>query len=230
MAAFCGIIPENVLKGIIEKGLAPQHIINRCQSTFGKTNSLEMFVKVTGNDAQNSHDDPSPRNKILIPNGGELLSQEADPTSNANECYVGLGKSYDFYFNFFQRNSIDDKGMKLVGFVHAGDLYNAFWEGQGFVFGDGDGVIFNGFTDELDVIGHKSGVLNEAIAGVFGTMIKQCGDGTPDTVDQANWLVGVGIWAAGVNGRALRDMKNPGKLLMMIERGKTLSLRTGGIS
>jgi Zn-dependent metalloprotease len=117
--------------------------------------------------------------------------------------------------------------MKLDGFVHAGDLYNAFWDGQEFVFGDGDGIIFNGFTDELDVIGHElshgvveytsplpywfqSGALNESMADAFGIMVKQWGEGTPQTVDQANWLIGEGIWAAGVNGRALRDMANPG--------------------
>jgi Zn-dependent metalloprotease len=152
-------------------------------------------------DAQNSRDDP-PRDRILIKEG-ELLSEVTDPTNNANECYIGLGKTYDFYFNFLQRNSIDDNGMKLDGFGHAGDLYNALWDGEEFLFGDRDGVIFNGFTDELDVIGHEfsygvvqyagrlgcqfqSGALNESIADAFGIMVKQWGEGTPQTVAQAN--------------------------------------------
>jgi Zn-dependent metalloprotease len=181
-------------------------------------------------DAQNSRDDPPPRNEVLIREGGPLLTPEQDPTNNANECYVGLGKTYDFYCNFFQRNSMDNKGMKLDGFVHAGDLYNAYWDGREFVFGDGDGVIFDGFTDELDVIAHEvthgvveytsplaywdsqSGALNESLADAFGIMVKQWGENpkSPQTVDQASWLIGEGIWADGVYGRALRDMKNPG--------------------
>ncbi|KAJ5499311.1 Peptidase M4 C-terminal [Penicillium expansum] len=288
MAPLCGIIPEYVLEGIIEKGLAPQDTIRRCQSTLEKTKQLQDVrerhrqsiaaaqpqqtsqgiippyiletlarnaateqqreaarhtlaysakhrtvagrvrqLNRTVYDAQNSRDDHPPRDKILIPEGGELLSQETDPTNNANECYVGLGKTYDFYFNFFGRNSFDNNGIKLDGFVHAGDLYNAFFNGEELVFGDGDGVLFDGFTDELDVIGHEfshgvveftsllpywyqSGALNESIADAFGIMVKQWGEGNPQTVDHANWLIGEGIWAAGVNGRALRDMANPG--------------------
>jgi Zn-dependent metalloprotease len=117
--------------------------------------------------------------------------------------------------------------MKLEGFVHAGDLYNAFWDGQHLVFGDGDGIIFDSFTDGLDVISHEfthgvveyasdldykfqCGALNESLADVFGIMVKQWSGEPPQTADQANWLIGEGIWGAGVNGRALRDMKNPG--------------------
>ncbi|KAF4230024.1 hypothetical protein CNMCM8980_006003 [Aspergillus fumigatiaffinis] len=288
MAPLCGIIPEYVLQGIIEKGLAPQHIINQCQSTIEKTKQLQDVrvqhrqsiataqqqqtphgiippfileslaqnaateqqreaarhtlahrakhrtvagpvhqLNRTVYDAQNSHDVPPPRDRILLVEGGPLLTDEQDPTNNANECYVGLGKTYDFYFKVFQRDSIDNNGMKLEGFVHYGDLYNAFWDGSVLVFGDGDGIIFNGFTDELDVISHEfthgvleytspltcrfqSGALNESLADVFGIMVKQWSGEPPQTADQANWLIGEGLWAAGVNGRALRDMKNPG--------------------
>ncbi|GAB1218260.1 hypothetical protein ATERTT37_007513 [Aspergillus terreus] len=288
MAHLCAFVPQYVLEGIVEKGLAPEHIINRCQSTIDKTTQLRdtrgrhvqsiaaaqqqrisqgiippyILESIARNpateqqreaarhtlalstkhrtaaarvrelhrtvyDAQNSRKPRPPRKKILIQEGGKLLSEAEDPTNNANECYNGLGKSYDFYFNFFQRNSVDDNGFELDGFVHAGDLYNAYWDGYELVFGDGDGVIFDGFTDELDVIGHEfshgvvehtsplpyafqSGALNESLADAFGVMIKQWGEGTPKTVDQADWLVGEGIWAEGVNGRALRDMANPG--------------------
>ncbi|GFF34169.1 hypothetical protein IFM51744_02358 [Aspergillus udagawae] len=288
MAPVCGIIPEYLLRGIIQKGLAPQHVINRCQSTIDKTKQLQdvrishrqgiaaarrqqtslgivppyileslsrnaateqqreaarhtlahrakhrtdtkptRHLDRTVYDAQTSRANDPPRDKILIREGGPLLTLEQDPTNNANECYNGLGKTYDFYFNLFQRDSMDNKGMKLDGFVHAGDLYNAFWDGKELVFGDGDGEIFNGFTDELDVIGHElthgvvehtspleyqfqSGALNESLADVFGIMVKQWSEDPPQTVDQANWLIGEGLFAAGVNGRALRDMKNPG--------------------
>lgn len=171
-----------------------------------------------------------PRNRILIKEGGLLIRREDDPSGDPNECYIGFKKTYDFYSEFFNRNSIDNNGLKLDGFVHFGDKYlNAFWANDKMVFGDGDGVIFNGFTDELDIIGHElthgvveysggleyyeeSGALNESIADVFGIMIKQWGvnPGNPQTAAESNWLVGEGIWAKGVNGRGLRDMKAPG--------------------
>jgi Zn-dependent metalloprotease len=288
MAPVCGIIPEYILQDIIQKGLAPQHAVNRCQSTIDKTKQLQdirishgqsiaaaqrqptpqgivpsyileslsqtaateqqreaarrtlahrakhrtdtwptRHLDRTVYDAQNSRDDPPPRDRILLPEGGLPLNSEQD--NAANECYIGLRKTYDFYFNFFQRDSIDNMGLKLEAFVHAGDLYNAFWDGREFVFGDGDGVIFNGFTDKLDVIGHlftegvvqytsplrypfQSGALIQSFADAFGIMIKQWGENpeSPQTVNQANWLIGEGIFVSGINGRAVRDMKNPG--------------------
>jgi Zn-dependent metalloprotease len=289
MAPLCAIIPEYVLQSIIEKGLAPQHVINRCQSTIEKTKQLQdvrishrqsiaaaqrqqtsqgiippyileslsrnaateqqrdaarhtlahstkhrtdvastRHLNRTVYDAQNSSHDPPPRDKPLLREGDTPLTLEQDPTNNANECYVGFGKTYDFYFKFFQRNSIDNKGLKLDGFVHAGDLYNAFFDGREFVFGDGDGILFDSFTDELDVIAHEvthgvvhysnpsliyefqSGALDESLADAFGIMVKQWSQDPPQTVDQANWLIGEGIFASGINARALRDMKNPG--------------------
>lgn len=58
----------------------------------------------------------------------------------------------------------------------------------------------------------QSGALNESLADVFGIMIKQWGNdlANPQTAEQTDWLIGEGIWAKGVNGRALRDMKTPG--------------------
>ena len=54
------------------------------------------------------------------------------------------------------RNSIDDRGMRLDGYVHFDTSYNnAFWDGQQMVFGDGDGVLFTDFTSSLDVIAHE---------------------------------------------------------------------------
>ena len=183
-------------------------------------------------DAEHSWDSENlPRTaEILINEGGASISEEQDPSQDANECYVGFKKTYDFYFEFFQRNSVDGRGLELDGFVHFGEKYqNAFWDGKKMVFGDGDGVIFNGFTDELDVIAHElthgvvqytseleymfqSGALNESLADVFGIMVKQWGldPGNPQEAANANWLIGEGIWATGVNGRALRDMQNPG--------------------
>ena len=79
--------------------------------------------------------------------------------------------------------------------------------------------------DLLDVIGHElthgvteheaglayqgqSGALNESISDVFGSLVKQHALG--QTADQADWLIGAGLLAAGVQRRALRSMKAPG--------------------
>jgi Zn-dependent metalloprotease len=158
-----------------------------------------------------------------------LVRGEGDPKSKdkaVNEAYDGSGATYDFYLQVYNRNSIDDRGMRLDSTVHYERGYdNAFWNGQQMVYGDGDKKLFNRFTIALDVIGHElthgvtsneadlsyqdqSGALNESISDVFGSLVKQYKLG--QTAKQADWLIGQGLLAPGVKGVALRSMKAPG--------------------
>jgi Zn-dependent metalloprotease len=143
-----------------------------------------------------------------------------------DEAYDGLGATFDFYAEVYDRNSIDDEGLHLDATVHYGRRYdNAFWNGQQMVFGDGDGDLFNRFTISLDVIAHElthgvtgdeaklvylgqAGALNESISDVFGSLVKQYA--RRQTADQADWLIGEGLFTGHVHGVALRSMKAPG--------------------
>jgi Zn-dependent metalloprotease len=143
-----------------------------------------------------------------------------------NEAYDGLGATYDFYSAAYGRDSIDDEGLPLTATVHYGSKYdNAFWNGSQMVFGDGDGELFNRFTISLDVIGHElahgvtqdeagliyqnqPGALNESMSDVFGSLVKQHLLG--QTADQADWLIGAGLFTERVRGKALRSMSAPG--------------------
>ncbi|WP_223636012.1 M4 family metallopeptidase [Corallococcus sp. EGB] len=167
------------------------------------------------------------KNTEALP-GEEVRSEgQADTGDPAvDEAYVGLGATYDLYWEVFGRNSIDGNGMPLLGHVHYGSGYdNAFWDGQRMVFGDGDGELFNRFTISVDVIGHElthgvtehegpltyflqAGALNESLSDCFGSIVKQ--RLLNQTVDQADWLIGAGLLTAKVHGKALRSMKEPG--------------------
>ncbi len=143
-----------------------------------------------------------------------------------NEAYDGIGATYDLLWDIYDRNSIDGDGMALQGVVHFLDSYpNAFWDGQYMVFGDGDGELFNRFTIAVDIMGHEmmhgvtadetpleyyaqSGALHESLSDVFGTLVKQRVLG--QTVDQADWICGAGIFKPGINGVGIRSMKAPG--------------------
>lgn len=73
--------------------------------------------------------------RVVRNEGGKAVRDVA-----ANEAYQGLGATWDFYVAAYQRNSIDDEGMRLDATVHYAERYdNAFWNGQQMVFGDGDG-------------------------------------------------------------------------------------------
>jgi Zn-dependent metalloprotease len=93
------------------------------------------------------------------------------------------------------------------------------------VFGDGDQQLFNRFTVALDVIGHElahgvtedeaklmyfnqSGALNESLSDVFGSLIKQYA--LKQKAEDADWLIGKGLFTKKIKGTALRSMKAPG--------------------
>jgi Zn-dependent metalloprotease len=160
---------------------------------------------------------------------GTLVRAEGDPPSSdetVNEAYDGAGATYDLYLDAYGRNSIDGRGMRLDSSVHYGSGYdNAFWNGTQMVYGDGDGRLFERFTKSLDVIGHElthgvtaheanldyqdqSGALNESISDVFGSLVKQ--RALNQTADDADWLIGEGLFTPKVRGVALRSMKEPG--------------------
>ena len=158
-----------------------------------------------------------------------LVRGEGDPATGdtaVSEAYDGLGDTWQLWRGAYGRNSLDDRGLPLLATVHYGRRYdNAFWDGTRMVFGDGDGVVFLGFTRSLDVIGHElahgvtqytsglnyqgqSGALNESVSDVFGVLVTQYARG--QSADEADWLVGADLLAPDVRGVALRSMAAPG--------------------
>lgn len=160
---------------------------------------------------------------------GTKVRGEGDPESSdaaVDEAYTGLGATWQLYHDAFARNSIDGKGLPLLATVHYEKSYdNAFFDGNQMVFGDGDGRYFNRFTIPLDVVGHElshgvvaatanlvyqgqSGALNESMADCFGSMVKQYDLG--QSAEEADWIIGAGLFTAAVHGVGLRSMKAPG--------------------
>ena len=166
---------------------------------------------------------------------GQLVRAEGAPPATdeaVNEAYDGAGATYNLYMDVYQRDSIDGLGMILDSTVHYQVGYdNAFWNGQQMVYGDGDEDLppdqrlFNRFTSSIDVIGHElthgvtqftgnltysfqSGALNESFSDVFGSLVKQRLLG--QSADQADWIIGEGLFTSNVNGVGIRSMKAPG--------------------
>jgi Zn-dependent metalloprotease len=166
--------------------------------------------------------------------GTLVRSEGEEPTGDeaVDEAYVGSGATHDLYANIFGRNSIDNQGMAIRSTVHFMEGYdNAFWNGEQMVYGDGDEDLpeeerlFNRFTVALDIIAHElthgvtqyeanlvyrnqSGALNESFSDVFGSMVKQRFN--DQRSDEADWLIGEGLFTSNVNAMGIRSMKAPG--------------------
>jgi Thermolysin metallopeptidase, alpha-helical domain/Thermolysin metallopeptidase, catalytic domain len=145
-----------------------------------------------------------------------------------NEAYEDAEKTYEFFLDVFDRDSIDGAGLEIVSAVRYGIEYdNAAWTAAQMIYGDGGGGMFlpGGMTRDDAVIAHElahgitdftanlryskqPGALNESFSEVFGSLVKQHGLG--QTADQADWLVGEGILAPELGGEALRSLKAPG--------------------
>ncbi|MBC7590914.1 MAG: M4 family metallopeptidase [Salinibacterium sp.] len=194
----------------------------RLNFSFDENNSLVAELvdapDRTVSDAATSEDLP-----------GTVVRREGDPPVEdlaVDEAYDGLGATFALFSEVYGRNSIDGVGLPLDATVHYGELYdNAFWNGERMVFGDGDGEIFSRFTGSLSVVGHElshgvtqysaglvyrdqSGALNESISDVFGALVEQ--HSRNQSVTEATWLIGDGIFTDQVEGSALRSLKAPG--------------------
>ena len=166
---------------------------------------------------------------------GHQVRGEGDPPTGdtaVDEAYDGSGATYDLYKDVYGRNSIDDSGMRLESTVHYQQGYdNAFWNGYQMVYGDGDEDLpeaerlFNRFTIAIDIIAHElthgvtqyearlrywdqPGALNESFSDVLGSLVKQRVLG--QTAEEADWLIGEGLFTANVNAQGIRSMKAPG--------------------
>ncbi len=232
---FC-ILPPHVLINIASNGSQAQRTqaIDTLQAAAAaraqRQTMMELHIAgalsgaVTSGKNRTIYD---AKNGTSLP--GTLVRREGDgPSADVavNEAYDGSGVTYDLYKNVFGRDSIDGRGLPLNSTVHYQRNYdNAFWDGSQMVYGDGDGDLFNRFTIAIDVIGHElthgvtqyeaklvysqqPGALNESMSDVFGSLVKQYQKN--QTADQADWIIGEGLLAAGVNGVGIRSMKAPG--------------------
>lgn len=135
-------------------------------------------------------------------------------------AHYNAGMAYDYFRNTFNRNAITGTGQSIISFINVTDpdensLGNAFWNGIGIYYGNGDDL-FESLGRGLDVAGHEmshgviestanleyrneSGAMNEAFADIFGAMI-----------DRDDWQIGEEVVkTSAFPSGALRDMSDP---------------------
>jgi len=234
-----GIIPPHMAERILENGTPGQKrkaeaYIRVAGQMRGQRQQLSELSKKAQPlvdervrkvyDAQNGSELPG----MLVRNEGDAPKGDAA----VDEAYDGSGATYDLYAEVFGRNSIDNGGMDLKSTVHFMEGYdNAFWNGEQMVYGDGDEDmpeeerLFNRFTIAIDIIAHElshgvtqheanlvyrnqAGALNESFSDVFGSLVKQRVKN--QRANEADWLIGEGLFTSNVNAQGIRSMKAPG--------------------
>jgi len=141
---------------------------------------------------------------------------------DVNQAYDFSGDTYDFFFNRFGRDSLDDAGMNLLSTVRWCESLasrdcpyeNAFWDGQQMVYGEGfavDDVVGHELTHGVTEFSSKlfyyyqSGAINESLSDVFGEFVDLTNGAGTDT-SAVRWLMGEDLPSSiGV----IRNMKNP---------------------
>src|SRR5215213_6251242 len=233
-------VPPHILMNIATKGTVGQRnmaisTLKASEQMRGQRQALSEFTAAAFRVAVGGRERIvyDARNGSGLP--GTAVRNENDAASSdvaVNEAFDGSGMTYDLYKNVYERNSIDNSGMRLDSTVHYRKGYdNAFWDGEQMVYGDGDEDLpvserlFNRFTIAIDVIGHElthgvtqfeakltyalqPGALNESMSDVFGSLVKQYS--LNQTAPQADWIIGAGLLTSNVNGVGIRSMKAPG--------------------
>jgi bacillolysin len=153
---------------------------------------------------------------------GTLVCNESDPTCTAGDSHAAAahnyaGDTYDFYFEHYGRDSIDDAGMTLKSTVHYSSGYNnAFWNGSQMVYGDAYGYpladdvvaheLTHGVTQNESSLFYyyQSGAINESFSDVWGEFVDQTNGAGNDSAG-VKWLMGEDISGLG----AIRSMSDP---------------------
>jgi len=233
------IIPPHMVEKILENGTPKQkEKVKEYARIAGQIRGQRQYLSELTKKAQAAAGQKNrlvydAENGSNLPGTLKRSEGEAPTGENAvDEAYEGTGATYDLYSDVFSRSSVDNQGLDLISTVHYLVGYdNAFWNGDQMVFGDGDENlpeaerIFNRFTIAVDIIGHElthgvtqyeanlvyrnqSGALNESISDVFGSLVKQHVE--EQTADQADWIIGAGIFSENINAIGIRSMKAPG--------------------
>src|SRR5574340_1267661 len=190
----CAIVPPELLRRIAQNGTRPQR--EAALATLAADQSLR-FARATaqllGAGARRitlATAELVPHRTVFDAGHRETLpgkavrveGQRAGRDVEVNEAYDGLGATFDFFAQVYDRNSVDVIGHELTHGITA-DEANLVYLGQ-------------------------AGALNESISDVFGSLVKQYKRG--ETAAEADWLIGEGLFTRRVKGVALRSMKAPG--------------------
>lgn len=143
--------------------------------------------------------------------------QSRDPI--ARVTYANALRADRFLRTAFGRDGWDGKGSPLKVVVHVGDgdvpLNNAFWDGTGIYFGDGDGHVLGPLGKALDVTVHETthavvdSEVNLRYSGQQGAINESFADVLASVADPKDWQIGEDVFTPQIPGDSIRDLSKP---------------------
>lgn len=170
---------KDVNGNFVLKGITPSGIENETFSYEGvgglplSIPALTMFAEpIADGDSSLTHPETADNNWTAAEHRKDNFSttniypifNETNNDDVALDAHWGAEVVLDYWKNEHNRSSYDDKGTKVLNFVHYGDAYdNAFWNGSAMTYGDGSyqgGTNPNGSfapLTSMDVCAHEIG-------------------------------------------------------------------------
>ena len=202
---------NNVLRTIdtyLETG--SYYLLNSSEAMYNATTEEGIILTLDANNTSTSNLDFS-----YVTSTNNTWNQK-----DAISAHYHATKTYEYFKNTFDRNSINGKGGNIISLVNVAEddgssMENAFWNGKAVFYGNG-GNYFKPLAGALDVAAHElghgvvtntanleyygqSGAINETFADIFGSM-----------VDRDDWLIGEDITKTTFSpSGALRNMADP---------------------
>ncbi|WP_168735909.1 M4 family metallopeptidase [Cohnella fermenti] len=206
---------------------AQQSFYISSEKSTGKP-TIYQLIDTTRPAAIKTLDFRKPSKSKTRPEGYEYIASTAKTFADtaAVDAHVNAKRVYLFYKNRFGRNSLDDKNMDILSFVHIDSKTmrdNAVWTGWAMYYGEATGLANGGAnctSCALDLVAHEmthavtqytvgleyrgqSGALNESISDIMASVM-----------DSDDWEIGEDTGAAS---RSLADPAKYGQPASMSE-------------
>lgn len=230
----CQILPPHILEKIqgAEQDLADIKERLR-QHAHLHTDARERRAAIGHVPEANKQQLPNIVYTIIDANGNEdfnddKIIRDVEINAVAKQLLDWVQRTMSFVTTYYKWNGIDNHNMPVKAFFNFGkDFNNAFWDGQQFFCGNGDGQLFDAFSKYIDVIAHElnhgvnqfynhlvyrdqNGAMDESYADIAGILVKhlfQISQNPRITMDELNGKIGEGlILPNDHNQYALRDM------------------------
>ncbi len=209
---------------------------DRKQIDTTRNPATRLFELKTADDRQETYDlqnAPVETGGVLMTDTNDLWDSttggNASPSQPAGvDAHYYAGVVDDYYRDVFNRDSLDDQGLKIVSKVHFDkDYCNAFWNGEFMTYGDGDGPGCLPLSGGLDVDGHEmthgvteftsgliyeneSGALNESFSDMMGNSMEFYADAKKaDPAAKPDWLIGEDVINRTSATPGFRNMGDP---------------------